>query len=82
MSLPDMCSCLRDVVLQSTNNAIFQQDKSRPHTAYISQAFLLNVDILPWPACSPDLFSIKHVWDMMSRKIWQYQPPSNIQQLR
>ncbi|UYV69850.1 hypothetical protein LAZ67_7000966 [Cordylochernes scorpioides] len=55
--------------LEQTDNAIFQQDNARPHTANISRAFLKNVDILPWPSCSPDLSPIEHVWDMMGREI-------------
>jgi hypothetical protein len=28
-----------------------------------------NVDLLPWPAVSPDLSLIEHVWDEMKRRL-------------
>ena len=28
-----------------------------------------NVDLLPWPAVSPDLSPIEHVWDQMERPL-------------
>jgi transposase len=28
-----------------------------------------NVDLLPWPAVSPDLSPIEHVWDEMERRL-------------
>ncbi|UYV81099.1 MAP4K1 [Cordylochernes scorpioides] len=37
----------------SEEENLAQQDNGRPHTANISRSFLQNVDILPWPACSP-----------------------------
>ena len=42
---------------------ILQQDNARPHTARIVQQYLQQqqVDVLPWPANSPDLSPIEHV---------------------
>ncbi|GFT38105.1 transposable element Tcb1 transposase [Trichonephila clavipes] len=40
--------------------AIFQQDNARPHTARVAQDFLRHFQILPWPACSPDLSPVLH----------------------
>ncbi|GFS92881.1 transposable element Tcb2 transposase [Trichonephila clavipes] len=49
--------------------AIFQQDIARPHTARVSQDCLCTVTILPWPARSPDLSPIDHIWDHLGRRV-------------
>ena len=42
-----------------------------------------NVPVLPWPAYSPDMSPIEHVWDVLDQRVRQRVPvPSNIQQLR
>jgi hypothetical protein len=53
------------------NNVTFQQDNARPHVARVVRAYLTqqNVDLLPWPAVSPDLSPIEHVWDEMERRL-------------
>ncbi|GFX26733.1 uncharacterized protein TNCV_1839061 [Trichonephila clavipes] len=49
--------------------AIFQQDNARPHTARVAQDFLRHFETLPWPACSPDLSPVEHVWDQLKRQM-------------
>ncbi|GFU92038.1 transposable element Tcb2 transposase [Trichonephila clavipes] len=49
--------------------AIYQQDNARPHTARLSQQCLQGSDVLPWPARSPDLLPIKHVWTLLGRQL-------------
>lgn len=53
------------------NNATFQDDNARPHRARIVDRFLQdnNVRRLEWPAMSPDLSCIEHVWDVLGRAV-------------
>ncbi|GFW82922.1 transposable element Tc1 transposase [Trichonephila clavipes] len=53
--------------LNGLPGAIFQQDNARTHTARVAQDFLRHFQTLPWPARSPDLSPIKHVWDQLKR---------------
>lgn len=71
--------------IQHLPEAVFQQDNARPHTANITTGFLAenNVNCLPWPARSPDLNPIEHVWDMMDRRLRRLpHPPNNLGELR
>ncbi|GFX63250.1 transposable element Tcb1 transposase [Trichonephila clavipes] len=55
--------------LNGLPGAIFQQDKARPHTARVAQDFLRHFQTLPWPARSPDLSPVEHVWDQLKRQM-------------
>ena len=46
--------------LQEEGYVLFQQDNARPHTAALH---VLRAVQQPWPAWSPDLSPIEHVWD-------------------
>ncbi|GFU35720.1 transposable element Tc1 transposase [Trichonephila clavipes] len=47
--------------------AIFQQDNAHPHTERVAQDFLRHFQTLPWPARSPNLSPVEHVWDKLKR---------------
>ncbi|GFX35161.1 transposable element Tc3 transposase [Trichonephila clavipes] len=56
---------------------LFMDDNARPHRANTVDECLQSEDItrMDWPAYSPDLNPIEHVWDMLDRRIATRQPP-------
>ncbi|ROL41031.1 Transposable element Tcb2 transposase [Anabarilius grahami] len=67
------------------HHLMLQHENARPHVARICTQFLEaeNIPVLAWPAYSPDMSPIEHVWDALDWRIRQRVPvPANIHQLR
>nr|CAH7769938.1 unnamed protein product [Callosobruchus chinensis] len=63
---------------------IFMDDNATPHRTRAVQQALENGNIarLEWPAMAPDMNPIEHVWDYVSRAIFnQNSPPRSTQEL-
>ena len=61
----------------------FSTRHTRPHTAIVTANFLAqnNVNVLPWPALSPDMNPIEHIWDELGRRARTNHPINNLQDL-
>ncbi|GFX58449.1 transposable element Tcb2 transposase [Trichonephila clavipes] len=57
-------------------------DNCRPHRANLVEDFLFEEGIvrMEWPACSPNMNLIEHVWDALGRRVAVRQsPPQTLQ---
>ncbi|GFV85409.1 transposable element Tcb1 transposase [Trichonephila clavipes] len=56
---------------------ILMDDNCRPHRANLVEDFLFEEGIvrMEWPAYSPDMNPIEHVWDALGRRVAGRQPP-------
>ncbi|KFM75006.1 Transposable element Tc3 transposase, partial [Stegodyphus mimosarum] len=76
----------RDVILEQhvdlfrsamSAQFVFMDDNARSHRANIVSECLQSEDItrMDWPAFSPNLNPVEHVWDMLGRRVAARQPP-------
>ncbi len=58
------------------HHLMLQHDNAWPHVARICTQFLEaeNIPVLAWPAYSPDMSPIEHVWDALDRRVQQHVP--------
>ncbi|GFV27849.1 transposable element Tcb1 transposase [Trichonephila clavipes] len=64
--------------LQGMATSILQQDNARLHVTCIVQRFFVShqIELLSWPARSPDLSPIENMSSMVAQRLTQITPPA------
>ena len=85
-TVTELSSLLLYCTCNNNNTGIFQHDNARPHTVRHTQNILRihNVNVLQcqqWPARSPDLAPIEHLWDHLGCQVREHHDVNNIRDL-
>ena len=64
---------------------VFQQDNARPHTAKATMEWFedMEINVMDWPACSPDLNPVENFWGYIVREVSKdFKQYDNVEQLK